>query len=181
MTGVLERQIAALGEARAMVVDCLGGNGRFTPVRFVVGSDDDHVAAFRTFVTGLLALPGGEAAPGMGALLAAGRLLLGEIGAAGRIVDRFPMEPFRVDHGAGYCNGAHLTALRWAVPLPEALRDVGRWVVGSPEQAGIRSHPGEAVRPGTDVRAWLSREGALIRAGATLDQPQTFGGQHDPG
>lgn len=158
MTGVLERQIAALGEARAMVVDCLGGNGRFTPVRFVVGSDDDHVAAFRTFVTGLLALPGGEAAPGMGALLAAGRLLLGEIGAAGRIVDRFPMEPFRVDHGAGYCNGAHLTALRWAVPLPEALRDVGRWVVGSAEQAGIR----EWLRQfGAGLR-WGEREGRFV-------------------
>jgi hypothetical protein len=135
----VERQIALLGEARAMVVDCLGGNGRFAPVRFAPTAEIDFVAAFRRYVLDVGNLPTDDKAPVTALLLSAGRFLLGELHEADRIVEGFPQQAYKLDHGAGYCNVAHLTALRSALPLPEPLRRTNLWTAGSTEQAAIRS------------------------------------------
>lgn len=154
-----ETQIEHLGQARAMIVDCLGGNGRFTPVRFAPEAQSDvqpldqpgprHLAAYRAYIQSLAQLTPPATQPITQLLLAAGRLLLGELGQAGQIIDSFPSEPYRLDHGAGYCNTAHLAALRAALPLPGNLQQPAQWTAGSPEQSAIR--------------AWLATHHARLR------------------
>lgn len=156
-----EKQIETLGEARAMVIDCLGGNGRFTPVRFVSAGDAEFIPAYRAYVLELARLSPPDAQPITALLLAAGRLLLGELGEADRIIDGFPSEAQRLDHGAGYCNVAHLFALRSALPLPDHLLETTRWTAGSSKQAAMRAW----LDANRAKLRWVESAGAYVTAG----------------
>jgi hypothetical protein len=72
-------------------------------------------------------------------LLAAGRLLTGDVAAADVIVDRLPAEAYRLDHGAGICWVTPQYALSAALPLPENLKDTSGWLAGSDMQAALRT------------------------------------------
>jgi len=82
---------------------------------------------------------GTEADPLTASLLAAARLLTGDLAAADTIVDNLPAEPFKLEYGARFCPLAPLRALGAVLPLPANLGDTRRWVEGSAEQTALRT------------------------------------------
>jgi hypothetical protein len=138
-----------LGLQRLRLLDCLEGNspraGGYSPI----DPEAELFGAFRQYVARTTALRTAERDPIVVSLLAAARLLTGEVAAATVIVDQLPPRPFVPDHGAGFCPLAPLQALRAALPLPAALADIRRWIAGSPEQAALRD--------------WLAEHGGNLR------------------
>lgn len=130
--------LAPLGWQRLRLLDCLGGNSPKAPGYFDPSHDSDVFAAYTAYLSDLSSRWASETDPIFVSLLAAGRLLTGEIAAAQVIVDLLPIEAFKTDHGAGYCVVAPLQALESALPLPSELTDIARWIAGSPEQAALR-------------------------------------------
>jgi hypothetical protein len=80
-----------------------------------------------------------ESDPLVVSLLAAARLLTGDLDAAEIIVDHLPLKSFQVDHGAGYCVVLPQSVLCTSLPLPADLTDIDRWLAGSKSQAALRT------------------------------------------
>ncbi len=144
-----DARLSPLGGQRLRVLDCLGGNNRWAPGYFEPDTDADVFSAFRTYVARLSETWAAESEPSALSLLAAARLLTGELAAAHTIVDTLPAAPVALDHGAGVCAAVPVRALSTVLPVPPALADSRRWLAGSPAQAALR--------------AWLSEHAAQLQ------------------
>jgi hypothetical protein len=131
--------LSALGSQRLRLLDCLGGNNPRLPGYFDRPAEQDVLSAFRRYVVRLSEQWAAEADPLTVSLLAAARLLTGDLAAADVVLDHLPEQPAKLDHGAGYCLVAPLFALSTALPLPSEVADTSRWLAGTPEQAAIRA------------------------------------------
>jgi hypothetical protein len=132
-------RFSPLGLQRLRVLDCLGGNSRFGLGYFEPAADADIFKAFADYVAQVSQQWAAETDPHVISLLAAGRLLTGDLAAADVILDNLPAEAFKLDHGAGICVVMPLYALSTSLPLPGSLRDTDRWIAGSDEQAALRT------------------------------------------
>jgi hypothetical protein len=132
-------RLSALGLQRLRLLECLGGNDPRAPGYFVPDADADVLSAFRQYVERLSELWAAELDPHTVSLLAAARLLTGDLSAAGVILDHLPARAMKLDHGAGICLVVPLYALRTALPLPEDLTDTKRWLAGSADQTALRA------------------------------------------
>jgi alpha-D-ribose 1-methylphosphonate 5-triphosphate synthase subunit PhnH len=139
-----------LGYQRLRLLSCLDGSRSWT--RFEPGPDEDVMMAFREWTARIVREHAGTAGPSPDvtlALLGAARLLSGDLSGADTILENLPEQPYLLDHGAGYCLVQPLHALSTALPLPPHLKDVGRWLASSAEQAALRvwlaQHRGELV------------------------------------
>jgi hypothetical protein len=130
-------RILPLGFQRFRILDCLGGDWPRAQGYFDPPADTDIFKAFADHVTTLSRLWGTETDPVTVSLLAAARLLTGDLAAADAIVENLPAEPFKL-MGARFCPLAPFHALSAVLPLPADLEDNYRWVEGSAEQAALR-------------------------------------------
>jgi hypothetical protein len=119
------------------VLGCLGGDSPQQPHYFDPAPDEDVLEAFRRFVARLVEQWRDESDPRTVSLLAAARLLTGDLDAADDILKHLPAEPVRLDHGAGQCLVAPAHALASSVPWPAECADTSRWRAGSPEHAAL--------------------------------------------
>jgi hypothetical protein len=71
-------------------------------------------------------------------MLAAARVLTGDLGAADIIIDHLPDKAFKLDHGAGYCVVMPQTVLCASLPLPAELTNIDRWLADSEVQTTLR-------------------------------------------
>jgi hypothetical protein len=133
----LIERFTPLGYQRVRIFTCLGGDMEGSPGYFVPTEEVDIYEAFRMFVTRERGRWGNTTDPLTISLLAAARLLIGEVAAADLIVDRLPAEPLSTS--VGKCLRAPHHALAVTVPLPQHLKDTQRWAQGTPEQAGLRA------------------------------------------
>jgi len=147
-------RVSPLGLQRLRVLDCLGGNSRFSGY-FEPAADADLYKAFADYVAQMSQQWAAETQPVLISLLAAGRLLAGDLAAADVILDHLPAEAFKLDHGAGICIVMPLYALSTSLPLPASLRDTDRWVAGSAEQAALRTWLAEH----RDKLRWVEADG----------------------
>lgn len=132
-------RLAPLGRQRLRILDCLGGNNRWAPGYFEPDADTDIRIEFGRYVARMCAEWAGDADRMVHSLLAAARVLTGDLAAALVIVDGLPRAPIALDHGAGICVTAPMHALSAAVPLPSWLAETSRWLAGSPEQDALRA------------------------------------------
>jgi hypothetical protein len=72
-------------------------------------------------------------------LLAAARLLMGDLDAAEIIVDHLPEKAVKPDHGAGYCVFMPQSVLCTSLPLPANLTYIDNWLADSKDQAVLRT------------------------------------------
>lgn len=138
-----------LGLQRCRVLECLGCTDPRSPGFLKMPSDADAFTAFRTHAEALYHRWSDTTHQQTIRLLAAARVLIGDLAAADVILDQLPMVPYQLDHGHGYCNIADLYALSGVLPLPQSLKDTTRWLAGSSEQ--------------TELRAWLAAHRALLQ------------------
>jgi hypothetical protein len=148
-----------LGRHRLRIFSCLGGDLPHLPQYTPIGPDADVFAAFRSFVQGLIAKSRAMPLdPLTKSLLAAGRLLTGEVDAADEILDSLPRVPFERDHGMGHCLVAAVETLAAVVPLPAVGSAPAQWCAESAEQAAAKgwlaSHRNRLV--------WREREGDYV-------------------
>jgi hypothetical protein len=131
--------LSPLGLQRLRVLDCLQSLN--FPPRFTAEQlpDETAFATFRRVVAEHSTKRAATADPFIMSLLAAGRLLIGDLTGAEVIVDHLPAKAVKLDHGAGVCLVAPLYAMVTALPLPPDLQDTKRWVAGSAEQAALRA------------------------------------------
>jgi hypothetical protein len=132
-------RLSPLGLQRLRLLECLGGNSPRAPGYFAPAADVDIFTAFRQYVDRLSEQWKSEPDPHAVSLLAAARLLTGDLSAAGVILDHLPAKATKVDHGAGICLVMPLFALSTAVPLPPDLTDTRRWLDASAEQTAVRA------------------------------------------
>jgi hypothetical protein len=135
----LARKFAPLGRDRNRVFACLGGDMPVAAPSFVPPDDMSIFDAFRMFIAERSRLSTTDSSPLGISLVAAGRLLIGELAAANVILDHLPDEPIVLDHGAGKCRLVPVEVMKNALPLPAELRDTSRWLQGSTEQAALRA------------------------------------------
>jgi hypothetical protein len=147
--------LSPLGFQRLRLLECLGGNNPRAPGHFVLEGDVDVFGAFRRYLHRLSQEWRAESDSLTVSLLAAARLLTGDLSSAGMILDHLPVKATKLDHGAGFCLVTPLHALSAALPLPRELADTTRWLAGSPEQGAIRAWVGEH---GEDLR-WVEADG----------------------
>ncbi len=128
-----------LGRPRLRVLDCIGGNDEFGIGEFDPDASGSLLNSFRLYVLAAVAKWDNIGTdPVHLSNMAAARMLIGDLDAAGRILDLLPEKAFKLDHGAGRCIIAANLALRAALPLPPELQETKRWTAGSPEQAALR-------------------------------------------
>jgi hypothetical protein len=129
-------RIQSLGRQRGRVIECLGGNSRLVPgTYFDPAADIDVFDAYRAYIARMSATPDALDSP----LLAAARLLTGDLKAADVILDHLPATAYRLDHGAGICWVAPQNTLSAALPWPSHLREIDCWLAGSAEQTALRA------------------------------------------
>jgi hypothetical protein len=151
-------QLAPLGLQRLRVLACLGGHFRSSSRYFEPAADADICDAFGTFV--------GHASQEFAAdpywltiaLLAAGRLLTGDLAAADVILDHLPVQTIELDHGAGICLVTPFYALSTVLPWPAELKYSRRWTAGSEAQAALRAWLGGH----RDRLVWRRIEGVYL-------------------
>ena len=148
-------QLSPLGLQRLRLLECLGGNSRHAPGFFAPAIEVDIRAAFAAHIRQLSDRWGDDTDRLLIALLAAARVLSGDVAAAYQVLDRFPAATVITDHGAGMCLTAPFHALSHALPLPDTLRDIGSWLDGSASQAALRAWISEH----RDRLRWLDVEG----------------------
>jgi hypothetical protein len=136
----MERQqlLDPLGFVRLRILECLGGNDRHAAGYFPLDVDQDVFLAFREHIERLSDAWSSEKDPLTRNLLAAGRLVIGDIDAANDIFDRIPHEVMRLDHSAGVCVVAPFATIAVVLPLPTELRDRQNWQQGSPTLDALR-------------------------------------------
>lgn len=154
------QRLSALGPVRLRLLDCLGGNSRWAPGYFDPPPDTDVFEAFRSYVQRLGAQWGTLTDPTALSLLAAARLMIGEVAAAGEILDRLPDKPIKLDHGAGSCLVAAPQTLRAALPLPAEFADSSRWVAGSDAQKALLAW----LSTHQDRLQWDEKDGRYVDA-----------------
>ncbi|MEP7367850.1 MAG: hypothetical protein ABI972_31700 [Acidobacteriota bacterium] len=125
----------ALGFHRNRLLVCLGADLTLLAPR----DESDPFALYRGFVQGISVQWAPATDRATISLLAAARLLYGDLGSAYLLLDHFPQRPIRADRDAGLCLLSPLFALASVLPLPEALRDTSAWLAGSPQQSALRS------------------------------------------
>jgi len=148
-----------LGLQRLRALECLGGNSPQAPGYFAPAADVDIFEAFRRHVARLSQQWAAESDPMTVSLLAAGRLLCGELTAADVILDHLPAQMIKLDHGAGSCLVLPVYALATALPLPATLTDTRRWLAGSAEQTALRAWLNEH----RDALHWVEADGVYRR------------------
>jgi hypothetical protein len=131
--------LAPLGRQRLRLLSCLGGDEPRAPGYFVVPEGRDVFAAFGDHVSRLAKEWADERDPQVVSLLAAAKLLTGDIAAAEVIIDSLPAKAAVLDHGAGYCLAMPVVVLSTALPLPPELSDTRRWTAASAEQRDLRA------------------------------------------
>lgn len=124
-----------LGFHRSRLLACLGVDLSESPVFH----ESDPFTLYRDFVEDLTLRWTAATDRATISLLAAARVLYGDLGAALIVIDHFPQRPIRTDRDAGICLLSPFYALATALPLPEALRDTSAWLAGSPQQTVLRS------------------------------------------
>jgi hypothetical protein len=133
-TALLEQ----LGFQRLRILSCLGGDLPHSKAYFDPDPAVNIFTSFRLYTERLSREWSQETDRSTVALLAAGRLLAGEISAADLILENLPAHRVRLDQGAGICMLAPFQALSAALPLPSVLRDSSQWLAGSDQQALLR-------------------------------------------
>jgi hypothetical protein len=128
-----------LGYQRLRLLGCLGGDTPSAPGYFAPAPGTDIFEAFRAYVTHMSEMWVNESDPLGVSLLAAARLLTGDLDAAEIIVSHLPEKAFKLDHGAGYCVVMPQSVLRTSLPLPADLTDIDRWLVDSKCQTALRT------------------------------------------
>jgi len=144
-------RLQELGYRRGLFLFCANGDWPKSPWYFAPPADADIFTAFRDHVERLSRESHAESDPLVVSLLAAGRLLCGDLAAANIILDHLPEQPFQLDHGAGKALIFPVQTLVVALPMPPALKDdcTNRWLAGSAVQA--------------EVRAWLDANRTSLR------------------
>ncbi len=144
-----------LGLPRLRILDCIGGNTTYGIGLFDPDAHGSLLNAFRAYVLEVVQRWDSETHWMHLSNIAAARMLIGDLDAAGTILDLLPEKAFELDHGAGRCGIAANLALRAALPLPPELRETKRWTAGSPEQAALREW---LAQHRTRLR-WMETEG----------------------
>ena len=126
-------------------------------------ADVEPLTSFRAYVQGLGDRWGSLTDPTSVSLLAAARLLTGDIAAAHDIIEHLPPKPVKLDHGAEQCLVAAPQVLRATLPLPAGLADSTRWLAGSEEHARLKAWLADHER----ALQWMGKQGvyALPPAG----------------
>lgn len=134
-----EDGLKRLGYQRRRLLSCVAGPRGSVP-KFAPLPDVDVLVAYHLYVAQVMDSLGGYVDDPAGPpLIAALRLLAGDIDAADAIIDALPVEPIVLDHGAGYCLVAPYDALASALPLPEDLKKHPRvWTRGSIAEKRLR-------------------------------------------
>src|SRR5688572_16238420 len=96
-------RLSPLRPQRLRLLDCLGGNDPRAPGYFAPDADVDVLSAFRQYVERLSKAWAAEQDPVSVSLLAAARLMTGDLSAADVILEHLPARPTKLDHGAGIC------------------------------------------------------------------------------
>ena len=149
------RTLEPLGPFRQQVVACLRGDMGSPTRRFSPHDGDGLFDAFRRFVLAAEASASASLDPIGWSILAAGRLLSGDLSGADRIIDLLPEKPHATDHGAGKCLLMPARVIRGALPVPDDVGDPDRWTAGSPEQAML----GEWLAEYRHRLRWIEAEG----------------------
>jgi hypothetical protein len=148
-------RFAPLGMRRNLLLDCLGGHTPQAPGYIGFGSGESIFEAFRSCIDVIGRFPAIASDPVIELLLAACRLLTGDLAAADDIVDNLPAAAPALRYGQRYCPLMPFRTLSAALPLPPELADPDRWIAGSPEQAALRAWLAE----NRDRLGWMETEG----------------------
>jgi hypothetical protein len=131
-------QFLPLGYRRLRLLGCLGGDSPTMPGYFDPAPDTDIFEAFRHYVASMSQKWAAETDRITISLLAAARVLTGDLDSAETIIDHLPVKAFKLDHGAGYCVVMPQTVLKTSLPLPSELTDIDCWLADSAEQSELR-------------------------------------------
>jgi hypothetical protein len=131
-------QLLPLGYQRLRLLGCLGGDSPTMPGYFNPDPDRDIFEAFRQYVASMYQKWGAETDRMTSSLLAAARVLTGDLDSAAAIIDQLPVNTNKLDHGAGYCIVMPQIVLKTSLPLPAELTDIYRWLADSAEQSALR-------------------------------------------
>lgn len=144
-----------LGYQRLRPLECLGGNIPNMPSYFNPAQGADIFEAFRHYVTRMSDTWVNEADPISISLLAAARLLTGNLDAAVFIIDHLPGKAFKLDHGVGYCIVMPQTAIKTSLPLPTELTEIGHWIANSKDQAALKKW----LKTNREKLSWCEKAG----------------------
>jgi hypothetical protein len=147
--------IEPLGLARMRVLECLGGNDRFAAGYFSIDATQDLFVEFRNHVARLNDQWASEKDPLTRNLLAAGRLVIGDVDAAYEILDRSPAAEIKLDHGAGSCTVVPFATIAAVFPLPRELSDSRKWYIDSPALEALRGW----LQQHRDLLSWSESDG----------------------
>ena len=131
-------QFLPLGYQRLRLLGCLGGDSPTMPGYFNPDPDMDIFEAFRHYVASMSQKWAVETDRITISLLAAARVLTGDLDSAEAIIAQLPINTNKVDHRAGYCIVMPQTVLKTSLPLPAELTDINRWLANSSEQSALR-------------------------------------------
>ena len=127
-----------LGYQRLRLLGCLGGDSPTMSGYFNPDPATDIFTAFRHYVARMSQIWVDDTDCMTLSMLAAARVLTGDLGAADIIIDHLPDKEFKLDHGAGYCVVMPQTVLCASLPLPAELTDIDQWLEGSEAQSALR-------------------------------------------
>jgi hypothetical protein len=132
-------RLAPLGLLRLRILSCLGGDTHVMPQYFATpGPDEDLFAAYRAFVRDMVERVRGE--EDAYSLVAAARLVTGDLSAADDILNTLRAERFEPEHNTGFCVVIASTALGQVLPLPQEIaKPQPNYVAGSAEEAALRT------------------------------------------
>ena len=148
-------QFLPLGYQRLRLLGCLGGDSPAMPGYFDPAPGTDIFAAFRLYVVHMSQVWAEETDQMTISLLAAARILTGDLDSAEVVVDHLPVKAFKPDHGAGYCVVMPQTVLTSSLPLPTGLTDINRWRAESAVQSALRLW----LRQNRDKLIWDEKSG----------------------
>ncbi len=151
-------QFEPLGLRRNLLLDCLGGHTPQAPGYFEPDAGLSIFAAFGRHVAELGRQPAFASDAMTALLLAACRLLTGELAAAELIVENLPVAAHQGRFGQRYCPLMPFRTLSAALPLPPDLADPDRWLAGSAEQAALRAWLTEHH----DRLRWVEADGTYV-------------------
>jgi hypothetical protein len=134
-----ETLLAPLGLQRLRILDCLGGNEPRAPGFLELTPDVDIFTTYREYAVSISKAWNNETEQLTVSLLAAARLLSGDLSAADVIIANLPAEMPSLDHGAGFCIIAPQSSLSAALPLPPNLADIRIWTANSAVQNSLQA------------------------------------------
>lgn len=128
-----------LGVNRQRVVACLFGDMASYGHMFDPEGQTSVLEAFREFVLDRQTRWSSSTELFHHAIVAAGRLLTGDLSGADRIIELLPERAHVTEHGAGKCLLLPSRVLKSVLPLPSDLGNPDSWIAGSHEQAVLRT------------------------------------------